>query len=102
MESDIAVVLYVIYVPPVVFILFAFLQAFCKLSELDSSEISKEYKDPTDAFVVGDVVRGNGIVLLLLFKGLTHSFDYSHIRAITYSLRFKQVCHSAVFWIRFC
>ena len=35
------------------------LQALCKLSELDSSEISKEYKDPTDAYVVGDVVRGN-------------------------------------------
>lgn len=36
------------------------LQALCKLSELDSSEISKEYKDLTDAYVVGDVVRGNG------------------------------------------
>lgn len=35
------------------------LQALCKLSELDSSGISKEYKDPTDAYVVGDVVRGN-------------------------------------------
>ena len=35
------------------------LQALCKLSELDSSEISMEYKDPTDAYVVGDVVRGN-------------------------------------------
>ena len=65
--------------PPVVFILFAFLQAFCKLSELDSSEISKEYKDPTDAYVVGDVVRGNGIVFLLLFKDSTHPFEDSHI-----------------------
>lgn len=42
------------------------LQALCKLSELDSSEVSKEYKDPTDAYVVGDVVRGNWIVSLLL------------------------------------
>ncbi|XP_078358249.1 uncharacterized protein LOC144643005 [Oculina patagonica] len=34
------------------------IQALCKLSELDSSEISKEYKDPADTYVVGDVIRG--------------------------------------------
>ncbi|KAJ7376950.1 Tetratricopeptide repeat protein 14 [Desmophyllum pertusum] len=34
------------------------MQALCKLSELNSSEMSKEYKDPTDAYVIGDVVRG--------------------------------------------
>lgn len=69
MESGIEIVLYVILIcglfMPTVFTL-CLLQALCKLSELDSSEISKEYKDPTDAYVVGDVVRGNWIVSLLL------------------------------------
>ena len=36
----------------------AFTQALCKLSELDSSELTKEYKDPTDAYVIGDIIRG--------------------------------------------
>lgn len=34
------------------------IQAQCKITELNSSEMSREYKDPTDAYVVGDVVRG--------------------------------------------
>ena len=36
----------------------AFTQALCKLSELDSSELNKEYKDPTDAYVIGDIIQG--------------------------------------------
>ena len=39
-------------------LLYCFTQALCKLSELDSSELTKEYKDPTDAYVIGDIVRG--------------------------------------------
>lgn len=34
------------------------IQAQCKITELNSSEMTREYKDPTDAYVVGDVVRG--------------------------------------------
>lgn len=66
-KSDIEIVLCknVIINLPTVFTV-CLLQALCKLSELDSSEVSKEYKDPTDAYVVGDVVRGNWIVSLLL------------------------------------
>lgn len=37
---------------------YCFTQALCKLSELDSSELTKEYKDPTDAYVIGDIIRG--------------------------------------------
>jgi len=62
-----------------VIVLICLLQALCKLSELDSSEKSKEYKDPTDAYVVGDAVRGNGIVFLLLFKDSTRGFKYSNM-----------------------
>ena len=63
MGSDVEIVLYGnflncgFFVPTVLTL--RLLQALCKMSELDSSEISKEYKDPTDAYVVGDVVRGN-------------------------------------------
>ena len=39
-------------------LLYCFTQALCKLSELDSSELTKEYKDPTDAYVIGDIIRG--------------------------------------------
>jgi len=60
-------------------LIFVSCQAVCKLSELDSSEKSKEYKDPTDAYVVGDAVRGNGIVFLLLFKDSTRGFKYSNM-----------------------
>ena len=40
-----------------------FCQALCKLSELDSSEMSKEYKEPADSYVIGDVIRGKGSIL---------------------------------------
>ena len=40
------------------FCTFSHPQAQCKVSELNDSEMSREYKDPTDAYLVGDVVRG--------------------------------------------
>lgn len=49
-------------------LLHSLLQALCKLSELDSSEISKEYKDPADAYVIGDTVRGNGGIVFFLLE----------------------------------
>lgn len=56
---------------------YCFTQALCKLSELDSSELTKEYKDPTDAYVIGDIIRGTTICTTHFDENLDFFFNLS-------------------------